>query len=148
MKVILLTDVPKIGRKGEVKEVSDGLANNKLFPKKLAMLATTEAQAKLAKELKGKSEAKDKAIRKAQVTKTDLERRTFSVKVKTGDKGQVFSGVHEKDIAAAIFQKTKIQIDKSQIDAHKGIKKLGEHTITLKLGLGITANIKLNIESL
>jgi ribosomal protein L9 len=49
---------------------------------------------------------------------------------------------------AAIFQKTKIQLDKSQIGANKGIKELGEHIISIKLGQGITANTKINIESL
>lgn len=147
MKVILLTDVPKIGRKGEIKEVSDGFANNMLLRKGLAALATAEAQAKLAKEQKGKTEAKQKALMRAEHDKAELERRTFTVKVKVGDKGQLFSGVHEKDIAAAIFQKTKIEVDKSKIDAHHGIKQLGEHIIDIKLAPGIIAKTKINLES-
>ena len=148
MKVILLKDVPKVGKHGEIKEVSDGLANNMLLRKGLAIIATEEARNKLAKETKEKSAAKDKAIRKAQIEKDELERRIFTVKVKTGDKGQVFSGVHEKDIATAIYQKTKIEVDKSQIDSHKGIRILGEHIVNIKLGQGVTAKTKLNIEAL
>lgn len=148
MKVILLTDVPKIGRKGELKDVSDGFANNMLIRKGLAALATKEAQAMLAKETKGKTAAQEKAQRQAERDKAELERRTFAVKVKVGDKGQLFSGVHEKDIAAAIYQKTKIQIDPHKIDAHHGIKKLGEHIINIKLGQGITAKTKINLEAL
>ena len=148
MKVILLTDVPKVGRKGEVKEVSAGLGNNMLLKKKLAILATKEALDKHAKDQRQALEAKDKAIRQAQEIKAELERRTFTVKVKVGDKGQVFSGVHEKDIAAAIFQKTRIEIDKSNIDAHRAIKTLGEHLIDIKLGEGVTAKTKINIEPL
>ena len=148
MKVILLTDVPKIGRKGELKEVSDGLGKNMLLPKGLAVLATKEAQDKVAKEEKTHTEAKQKAIKKAQENKSELERRTFTVKVKTGDKGQIFGGVHEKDIAAAIYQKTKIELDKSGIDAHKSIKQLGEHIINIKLGQGVTAKVKINLEAL
>lgn len=148
MKVILLTDVAKIGRKGELKEVSDGLARNMLIRKGLAVIATQEAQNKLVKEQKEKSSAKEREISKAAQTKAELERRTFTVKVKTGDKGQVFGGVHEKDIAAAIYQKTKLTVEKSQIDAHKGIKQLGEHTINIKLGSGIIAKTKINLESL
>ncbi len=113
MKVILLKDVAKVGKQGEIKEVSDGLANNMLLRKGLAIIATEEARNKLAKESKEKTAAKNKAIRKAQLEKDELERRIFTVKVKTGAKGQVFSGVHEKDIAVAIYQKTKIEVDKS-----------------------------------
>ncbi|HEX3095783.1 MAG TPA: 50S ribosomal protein L9 [Patescibacteria group bacterium] len=148
MKVILLTDVPKVGRKGEIKDVSDGLANNMLLRKGLAVLATSTALEKHNKIQKEKSSAKDRAIQKAQQHKSELERRTFTVKVKVGDKGQIFGGVHEKDIIAAIYQKTKITLEKSQIDAHSGIKKLGQHVINIKLGQGITAKTKLNIESL
>lgn len=148
MKVVLLKDVPKIGRKGEIKDVSDGFAKNMLIRKGLAVLATKEAQDKVAREQRDHSEAKQRAIKKAQDQKSELERRVFTVKVKTGDKGQIFGGVHEKDIAAAIFQKTKIELDKSGIDAHRGIKQLGEHIINIKLGQGVTARTKINLESL
>lgn len=147
MKVILLQDVPKIGKKGEVKDVSDGFGTNMLIKKSLAILATPEAQTKLLKQAKSKSEAQTKAKSKAESNKKELERRTFTIKVKTGEQGQVFGGVHEKDIAAAIYQKTKITVDKFQIDAHKGIKQIGTHIITIKLGQGITAHTKINIES-
>ena len=148
MKIILLDDVPKVGRKNEIKEVSDGLAKNMLIPKGLAIFATADAQAKLIKKAKEKTESKNKAHDKIEHNKSELERRTFTVKVKVGDKGQIFSGVHEKDIASAVFQKTKITLDKTGIQAHKAIKELGEHLVTVKLGQGISANIKINVESL
>lgn len=148
MKIILLEDVPKVGRKNEIKEVSDGLAKNMLIPKGLAIFATTDAQAKLVKKAKEKIQSKNKALEKIKQHKSELERRTFTVKVKVGDKGQIFSGVHEKDIASAVFQKTKIELDKTGIQAHKAIKELGEHVVTVKLGQGITANIKINVEAI
>lgn len=148
MKVILLTDVAKIGRKGEVKEVADGFAKNMLIRKGLATVATKEAQDKVAKEQKTRTEAKQRAITKAQQAKSELERRTFTVKVKVGDKGQIFGGVQEKDIISAVYQKTRIELDKSQIDAHKGIKQLGEHSINIKLGQGVIAKAKINLDSL
>lgn len=148
MKVILLSDVPKVGKKGEVKEVNDGFGKNMLIKKGLAMAATKEAEAKLAKESKEKSNHQKKLEEKLKTQKSELERRTFTVKVKVGDKGQVFGGIHEKDIIAAIYQKTKITLEKAQIDAHKGIKALGEHTINIKLGHGFSAKTKINLESL
>ena len=148
MRVILLKDVPKVGRRGEIKEVNDGFAKNMLIKKGLATAATKEAETNLTKQQKEKSEQQKRQDAKIQEQKTELERRTFTVKVKVGDKGQVFGGVHEKDIMAAIYQKTKISLEKAQIEAHKGIKSLGENIITVKLGKGVNAKIKINLESL
>lgn len=148
MKVILLKDVPKVGRSGEIKEVNAGFATNFLIKKGLAKLATIDAQKDLEKGKRELSAKKQKELDKLNDAKKELEKRTFTVKVKTGDKGQIFGGVHEKDIAAAIFQKTKIKLDKSQIGAHKGIKELGKHLIDIKLGQGILAKTNINVESL
>jgi len=148
MKVILLKDVAKIGRKGDIKEVSEGYANNFLVRQGLAKTATAEVQQKAAQELaQAAARQKKEAGRLAQL-KTDLEKRIFAVKVKVGDKGQIFGGVHEKDIIQAINSKLGSALDKSQIGPVHGIKALGEHEITLKLGQGITAKTKLNIEAL
>lgn len=148
MKVILLKDVPKVGRSGEVKEVNAGFATNFLIKKGWAKLATLEAQKELEKGKKDLSAKKRREQDQLTKHKNELERRTFTVKVKTGEKGQIFGGVHEQDIARAIFQKTQIHLAKSQFGAHKGIKELGEHFIDIKLGQGITAKTKIYIESL
>ncbi len=148
MKVILLKDVTKVGRAGEIKEVNAGFATNFLINKGLAKLATIDAQKSLERGKRELSDKKQKELDKLTHAKQELERRTFTVKVKTGDKGQIFGGVHEKDVAGAIFQKTKIQLDKSQVGAHKGIKELGEHVIDIKLGQGLVAKTKINIEAL
>lgn len=148
MKVILLKDVPKVGRRGEVKEVNAGYANNFLIKQGLAQAATSAAQHKLATEKRDKDAQKSKSQEQAQRNKSELEKRTFTVKVKTGDKGQIFGGVHEQDVASAIYQKTKIQLQKSQIQIPHGIKQLGEHKIEIKLVPGIIAKSKINLESL
>ncbi|MDQ3018573.1 MAG: 50S ribosomal protein L9 [bacterium] len=147
MKVILLKDVPKIGKRGELKEVSDGFANNMLLKKGLAVVATKQAQEKLAKETKDQSAKKDRLLTQYEKDKLELEKRTFTIKTKIGDKGQIFGGVHEKDIIAAIHQKTKIELQKHQVEAHKGIKQLGVHEIIIRLGQGVQAKAKINIES-
>ncbi len=146
MKVILLKDVAKVGRAGEIKEVNNGYANNFLMKNGLAKLATPEAQAKLTKEHKEKSDRLVKETKQFEEWKRELEKRTFAVQVKVGEKGQVFSGVHEKDIIAAIYQKTKIELDRSQVEAHHGIKQLGEHFINIKFGHGVNAKVKINLE--
>ncbi len=148
MKIILIKDVPKIGRRGEVKEVSAGYATNFLIKQGLAQAATTEAQTKLASEKRDKTAKQIKAQELAARYKKELEARIFTIKVKTGDKGQIFSGVNEKDIIRAIYQKTKINLEKKQITAHHAIKQLGQHTIVVKLNSGLSAQTKINIESL
>lgn len=147
MEVILLKDVPKIGRQGEVKKVSDGFGTNMLIKKGLAVIATKEAKDKVAKLAKSTQDAKAKAKIKFEHNKAELEKRTFTLKVKVGDKGQIFSSVKEKDVASIIFQKTKIQLEKSQFESLHGIKQLGQHIVTIKLGQGITAKTKINLEA-
>lgn len=148
MKIVLLKDVPKIGRKGEIKEVSDGFGNNMLIRKGLAQLATKEVQEKVARENQESAQKLVKLKSQLERQKRELEKQTFTLKVKVGDKGQIFSGIHEKDIIAAVEEKAKITLDKSQIDLHSGIKSQGQHQIKLKLGQGINATLKINIEAL
>lgn len=147
MRVILTKDVPKIGRKGEVVTVAEGYARNFLFKQNAAILATDAEIAKLKAESAHKSEKAEKLKKKFLEYKKDLEKRIFSIKVKSGDKGQIFGGVHEKDIISAVYQKTKIELDKSQFKSLHGIKNLGEYPITIRLGQGINATIKIKIET-
>jgi large subunit ribosomal protein L9 len=148
MKVILLKDVPKLGRKGAVMEVSEGHANNFLVPRGFAKIATAEIQQKAAVEAQGEAARQEKQAAQLRQLKTYLEKHTFSLKVKVGDKGQVFGGIHGKDIAAAINSQAGGNIEKTQVEGLHGIKTLGEHEITVKLGHGIAAKTKLNIEAL
>lgn len=148
MKVILLKDVPKVGRRGEIKEVNAGYATNFLIKQGLAQPATTAAQHKLATEKRDKDAQKSKAQEQAARNKVELEKRIFAVKAKTGEKGQLFGSIKEQDVISAIYQKTKIQFQKSQIQIPHGIKQLGEHTITIKLIPGLVAKVKINLESL
>ncbi len=148
MKVILLKDVPKVGRRGEIKEVNTGYATNFLIKQGLAQAATSAAQHKLATEKRDKDAHKSKVQEQAQRQKAELQKRTFTIKVKAGDQGQLFGGIKEQDVSAAIYPKTKIQLQKSQISIPHGIKKLGEHTIEVKLAPGISAKLRINLESL
>ena len=147
MKVILLKDVAGQGKRGEIKEVSSGFAENFLIKKGLVQVATADIQNKIAKDAKEAQNKKLKEIEKLQSLKTDLEKRTFTLKVKVGDKGQVFGGVHEKDIAAAISDKMNHPIEKSQIEISSAIKELGQHQVKVKLFGGIIANVKINVEA-
>lgn len=148
MKIILLKDIPKIGKKGHVSEVNDGYAKNFLIAKKLAAPATPEIQARVAKEAKEATDKHERSTAKLKELKAELEKRTFSIQVKMGDKGQIFGGAHDKDIIEVINKKLGSALDKHTVQLNRPIKNLGAHTVTLKLGSGITAQTTINIEPL
>lgn len=147
MKVIFLKELSGQGKKGEIKDVSEGYAKNFLIAKGFARVATADIQAKMQKEAREAEAKKIKDIEKLQNLKLGLEKRTFVVKVKVGDKGQIFGGVHEKDIADVVGKKIGMPIDRGQVILDKAIKELGEHTAKFKLGPNILANIKVNVEA-
>lgn len=148
MKIILLKDTPKIGKQGELKDVSDGYAQNFLIPKGFAATATTQVQQKIQKEQREATEKSQRELKKFQTLKQDLEKRTFTVKIKTGAKGQIFGGVHEKDIADSIGAKIKTILDKRQIIIAEPMRAIGAHTVVVNLGHQIRATVKINIEAL
>ncbi len=147
MKVIFVKDQPGGGKKGEIKEVSEGYAKNFLIAKGFAVPATAEIQARVAKEQKEAEAKLQKDHQKLENLKLDLEKRKFTVFVKVGDRGQIFSGVHDKDIADVVSKKTGVTINKNQIDLKRPIKDLGENSINIKLSSGITAKVKIIVES-
>jgi large subunit ribosomal protein L9 len=146
MKVIFLKELNGTAKKGEIKDVSDGYAKNFLIAKGFAQVATADIQSKIVKEAKEQEIKKLREIEKLQTLKQDLEKRTFTVKVKVGDKGQVFGGVHEKDIAKVISDKTNHTIEKNQIEIPLAVKTIGEHQVKVKLGGGLIANVKIKVE--
>ena len=148
MKVILLKDVPKIGLRGEICEVSDGYAKNFLLAKKLASVATPDVQDKVAKESRELEDKKKRQSSKLLEFKKDIETKTFTIKVKVGDKGQIFGGAHEKDILQAINAKLGSNFEKSSIHIDHPIKQLAAHKVSVKLGSGTVAIANINIEAL
>ena len=134
MKVILLKDVPKIGRKYEIKEVSDGYARNSLFPKKLAEQATKEVIAK-AEALQKQSKEKVELNRaRAQELFSRLKDGEVVVRVKANEKGHLFKGVTTSDIIGPLRSMLgDTQFPEDALIVAKPIKETGTHTIPLAL---------------
>ncbi len=149
MKIIILKDIKDIGKKFDVKNVSDGYARNFLFPQGLAKIATEEAiknlEAQKAATLK--EEEKNKIELTALVK--NLESKEFEFKVKTGDKDEVFSSITKNDIAAKIYTDINASLrEHIEINLERPIKKLGEHRVEVNLGKGIKVNLKVKVISL
>lgn len=132
MKVILLQDVARIGRKGEVKNVSDGYAGNFLLPKKLAQVATPNAIAS-AEKLK-KQTQQDKEVQKNILDKNiaGLKDLKVEIKAKANEKGHLFSIIHPDEISGILKEKYHLDIPSKIIEISKPIKETGEHIIKAK----------------
>lgn len=145
MKLILLQDVKSVGKKGDLINASEGYAKNFLLPKKLAVEATKSNLNDY--ELKQKADAKRKQeeLEKAREIAKALEDKVVTVKVKTGGNGKLFGSVTNKEVAEAIVEQTKLDIDKKKVSIGDPIKMVGERTAVVKLHPKVTAKVKIKI---
>ncbi len=119
MKVILLSDVKKVGKKGEVKEVADGYGRNFLVAKGLAVEATKKSIEVLSEQNEADKEKEKQLEKEAEELKKRLAKLTLEFKVKTGTGGRVFGNVSSKQVVEQLRKQHDIVIDKRKfIDAH------------------------------
>ncbi|MTI61942.1 MAG: 50S ribosomal protein L9 [Firmicutes bacterium] len=144
MKVILKSDVKKLGSKGDIVKVSDGYARNFLMPKGLAEEAT---QSNL-NELKHKEKIQERKYKEnlveAEELASKLEEKDFVIAVKAGENGRLFGSVTTKDIAKAV-KKEGFKIDKRKIDLSDHIKSLGVHKVKVKIFKDVEATLKVKV---
>ena len=135
MKVILLKTVPKVGKTSDIVEVSEGYARNALFAKKLAIPATPQAVAALARTQQNK--IAEKKIQHELLDKSieSLEGKTLVYKTKKNEKGSLFSKVTELDISKALLDQHRISIDPKLMTLKDGhIKQTGSYVVQVKDG--------------
>ena len=132
MQIILLQDVPNLGKKGEIKSASDGYARNFLFPQKLAIVASNQAVAKLeaaqAREQNQKSAQKEKTEKSLQ----SLNQKKITLKARASAKGTLFKAVKESDIIKGIESQLKIDPEGLTLTVKEPLKTLGEKKIEFK----------------
>lgn len=143
MKVIFIKDVKGQGKKGELKEVSDGYARNFLLPKKLAFEATPAA----IEEVKRK-EAHLEKLRKEEKAEAEslsvrLEKLSVEIKGNSGQGGKLFGAITNQEIAEALESQHGIVIEKNKIEQPETIKRHGTYSIKAKLGYGVSADFTL-----
>lgn len=149
MKVILLQDVRGVGRKHDIKDVSDGYGNNFLLPKKLAKVATPQATASL--EVLKKDEALKNKVHLDLVSKNlkSVEAQKIVIKEKANEKGHLFAAIKAEEIVKAIKSATHVDIDPSWVVLEKHIKTTGEFTLTIAPHeLPIKSTVFLSVEAL
>ncbi len=146
MRVILLEDVPKLGKKGDVVNVKDGYARNYLIPRKLAVTATDEEVERLKEEalkMKEKEERKKKALLEL---KERLIGKELVLKARAGEKGKLFGSITASEIAEAMVKSFGVSVDKKSIELDAPIKEVGEHLVRFKLGMGVDVEVKVRVE--
>lgn len=131
MKVILLTDVPKVGNKYDVKDFKDGYAQNVLIARGLAILATPAELNKLEDRKKISNEKKKKEMQTFLDLISDINNKTIEIKVKANEKGHLFKAVNPRDVAEAIKTITNIVIEEKYIKMEP-IKSIGLHKILIE----------------
>ena len=134
MKIILLQDVPGIGRKYELKDVADGFARNFLLPCKKALVATEGVLKDIEKHrLAHEKEAEEKKTALKETLKA-LENSRISIDVKTNEKGILFAALDATDVAHALKKQKHVEVDPSLIHIDTHIKKVGEHMVSIGEG--------------
>lgn len=143
MKVILLNDVPKLGKKGEIKEVADGYGRNFLIARGLAVM-NTDASKKILNEQKKQEELLDEQKRKeANELKDVLANKTLEFKVKASN-GKVSGSVSGKQIEEAL-KKENINIDKRKIKNSAPLNELGSYDVKIELYKDVIGTIKVKL---
>ena len=133
MQVILRSDVPELGKRGDVLDVSDGYARNYLVPKGLAMKASSGATAQAASMRRARDlrDAQDRSA--AESLATTLVPKVITVTARAGAEGRLFGSVTAADIAAAVEEQTGVQIDRRKLVLSEPVKSLGTHVVPAKL---------------
>ncbi|OGZ96667.1 MAG: 50S ribosomal protein L9 [Candidatus Sungbacteria bacterium RIFCSPLOWO2_02_FULL_51_17] len=145
MKVMLLKDVQKVGRKGDIKDVADGFGRNFLIARGLARPATEHAISHAAGEQANREKAREALEASCRVVAEKLKGYDLRLPVKVGEKGQAFGSVSAHDISLALSAKG-FSIEKEWIVLDESIKKTGFFDIVLRLPYGIETMIRVIIE--
>ncbi len=145
MKVILLTDVKPHGKKGEIVEVSDGLARNVLIKKKQAVEATPQNMNNLKLQNKHAEQVAAENLAEAKELKKKIEGWTVETYIKSGEGGRTFGSVSSKEIAAAVKEQFDTDLDKKKFQVSEPIKSLGTHEVKVKLHQEVTATLRVHV---
>ena len=133
MKIILLQDEKKLGKIGDIIEVSEGYARNYILPKKIGVEATP----------KNMNDLKLKKANENKVAQKRLEEVT--IKIKAGENGKAFGSVTGKEIAAAYMEQYHIEIDKKKIVLPESLKNFGSYQVKVKLHPQVTGTLTVNV---
>ncbi|MFA6138274.1 MAG: 50S ribosomal protein L9 [Sulfurimonas sp.] len=146
MKVLLIKDVKSLGKAGEVKEVKDGYGKNFLIGKGFAKHATAEILAQHKEEEIQNAKDLEEEIALLKVLAEKLDKAEIIITKKLGQNGHLFGSITKEEVAHALLEQHKIDIDKKHITDKLAIKTVGEHDLDFKLGHGIHATLHVDVQ--
>jgi large subunit ribosomal protein L9 len=142
MKVLLIKDVYKLGRAGDIKKVADGYGRNFLLPQGLAVLAT-EGAMKQVEKIKSQAEIRRNAQNQELKGIADqIKEQTLIFPAKAGETGKLYGSITTQDIATALTEKIRFEVKRQQIDTQP-IRTLGEFTARVRLTMDLVPEVKI-----
>lgn len=145
MKVVLLQDVKKLGKRGDVVEVADGYGRNVLIRRGLGQEGTKEALNTAAQRKESKEFKSRVAADEAQVMASQLKKVRAEIRVKVGGDGRIFGSVTAKDISETLEKKYGFKLDKKNIRLKEPIKQTGDYDIEVWVHPQVTSTIHLSV---
>jgi len=144
MKVLLIKDVYKLGRAGDVKKVADGYGRNFLLPQKMAVLATPGA-IKTAEHIRAKASEKRVILNdEMSVVAKSLEKVQLIFGARAGETGKLYGSITSQEVVDALQKKTGFDIKRQQLDMQP-LRALGEHTVRIRLTMDLIPEIKITV---
>jgi large subunit ribosomal protein L9 len=142
MEVILLTDVDKVGLRGEVVNVSRGFMRNYLAPRRLAEPATPARVAELAKREADRARHEARSFEQAQEIAGTLRKTVLRFDVQAGPRGTLFGSVTATDLADELWRTRKIRVDRRKIELPDPIKRIGRYEIPIDVFQDVRVEVK------
>ena len=145
MKIILLQDEKKLGKKVDIIEASDGYARNYILPKKIGVEATAKNMNDLKLQKANESKVAQEQLEAAQALAAEIETKPVVVKIKAGEGGKTFGSVSSKEIAMAYKEQHGIELDKKKVVLPEAIKSFGSYEVAIKLHPKVTGKITVKV---
>jgi large subunit ribosomal protein L9 len=144
MKVILMTDVPALGHRGETRDVANGYARNFLLPRKLAVPATP-ANLKNVEHLKRqRAKEEHRALESAKATATRIDTLTLAVRARASGDGRLYGSVSAQDVVE-FLEKHQLPVEKRRVQLEEPIKAVGEYQVPVRLHADVTATLTVSV---
>lgn len=145
MEVILLQDVKSLGKKGEVVKVSDGYARNFILPKKLGVEKTAKTMNDLKLQKAAEEKHRQEVLAEAKALAEEIKKQSVTLKIKSGEGGRTFGSVSTKEIAVAIKEQLKLDVDKKKLVLPEPIRTLGTTIVPVRLHPDVTTELTVKV---
>jgi large subunit ribosomal protein L9 len=144
MKVILMTDVPALGHRGETRDVANGYARNFLLPRKLAVPATPVNLKNVEHLKRQRAKEEHRALEVAKATATRIDALTLAVRARASDDGRLYGSVSAQDVVE-FLEKHQVPVEKRRVQLEEPIKAIGEYKVPVRLHGDVTAALTVSV---